>query len=442
MTRALSAAAYADSKKPYGDVTYADPSDRADKKKRYPLDSEEHCRAAWSYINMPKNAAKYSAEDLAKIKAKIKAAGRKYGITFAEDVKAAASAQMLGVELVRPGTWDLLTGKRTFTQENLRDAADFFAATGATRIPVGFGHLDPRFDGDPAFGWVANIRYAEDAKGPVLLGDLVDLDDWLAAAAPTRWPNRSIEGFADLEWNGRTYSLALTRLGLLGSTPPAMPNLRSLADLREAIAAAAASCGSQFLAAAVPQEAPEDPAAEAVVPPSKDKEAGMDPAKIRERLGLDDDVSDDDIMEALGYAGFVPAPEPTASAEPAPVAASAPPAVTAPGTIILASSVWEQTQDTIKSLKAFVDRSERNERDQVIAAAVTEGKFTPAQKPHFTALWDADPKGTRPLIDSLMRNSALAVLASGHGREPDEDELEAEFAHLFPPPARKEASRG
>jgi hypothetical protein len=75
------------------------------------------------------------------------------------------------------------------------------------------------------------------------------MDEWLAAAAPARWPNRSIEGFANLDWNGRTYRLALTRLALLGSTPPAMPTLRSLADLREAIAAAAADSGAELIAA-------------------------------------------------------------------------------------------------------------------------------------------------------------------------------------------------
>jgi HK97 family phage prohead protease len=74
-----------DPKKPYGDVEYADPGYQEDGKKRYPLDSEDHCRAAWSYINMPKNADKYAPEQLAKIKGRIKAAGEKYGIEFADD---------------------------------------------------------------------------------------------------------------------------------------------------------------------------------------------------------------------------------------------------------------------------------------------------------------------------------------------------------------------
>jgi hypothetical protein len=65
---------------PYGDVTYADPGYQSDKKKRYPLDSEEHCRAAWSYINQEKNASKYSPEHLKLIKDRIQAALKKYGV--------------------------------------------------------------------------------------------------------------------------------------------------------------------------------------------------------------------------------------------------------------------------------------------------------------------------------------------------------------------------
>lgn len=71
-------------KKPYGDVSYADPGYQKDNKKRYPLDSEAHCRAAWSYINQAKNAGMYSPEHLAAIKKRIKAAGKKYGIDFAD----------------------------------------------------------------------------------------------------------------------------------------------------------------------------------------------------------------------------------------------------------------------------------------------------------------------------------------------------------------------
>lgn len=58
-------------KEPYGDVKYADPGYQSDKKKRYPIDTEEHIRAAWNYIHKEKNGGKYSSEQLARIKSKI-----------------------------------------------------------------------------------------------------------------------------------------------------------------------------------------------------------------------------------------------------------------------------------------------------------------------------------------------------------------------------------
>jgi HK97 family phage prohead protease len=73
-----------DSKKPYGDVTYADPGYQADKQKRYPIDTKDHAKAAWSYINQADNASKYSAEDLARVKSRIKAALQKFGVEVSD----------------------------------------------------------------------------------------------------------------------------------------------------------------------------------------------------------------------------------------------------------------------------------------------------------------------------------------------------------------------
>jgi len=74
----------ADTKKPYGNVDYADPGYR-EGVKRYPLDSEEHCRAAWAYINMPKNAKFYTAEQLKAIKGRIVKALKKYGVEVSDE---------------------------------------------------------------------------------------------------------------------------------------------------------------------------------------------------------------------------------------------------------------------------------------------------------------------------------------------------------------------
>lgn len=73
-----------DSSKPYGDVKYADPGYK-DGVKRYPIDTEAHCRAAWSYINMPKNQAGYTSEQVAAIKGRIRAAAKKFGIEISDN---------------------------------------------------------------------------------------------------------------------------------------------------------------------------------------------------------------------------------------------------------------------------------------------------------------------------------------------------------------------
>ena len=66
--------------KPYGDVAYADP-----KNGKYPIDTKEHVKAAWSYINMPKNQTGYTASELSAIKGRIKSAAKKFGITISSD---------------------------------------------------------------------------------------------------------------------------------------------------------------------------------------------------------------------------------------------------------------------------------------------------------------------------------------------------------------------
>jgi len=61
----------------YGNVEFADPTN-----KKYPIDSAEHVRAAWSYINHQDNAAKYDADEVKSIKERIKRAAKKHDVTI------------------------------------------------------------------------------------------------------------------------------------------------------------------------------------------------------------------------------------------------------------------------------------------------------------------------------------------------------------------------
>ncbi|HEX6873598.1 MAG TPA: DUF6582 domain-containing protein [Micromonosporaceae bacterium] len=420
-----------DPKEPYGDVDYADPGYQDDGKKRYPLDSEEHCRAAWSYINMPKNADKYTPQQLAKVRGRIKSALKRYG------AKVEAAAELKDLELARPGTWKLKSGKLTFTEEMLRDAARFAAKTGARPAHVKIGHRDPRFvgDGEPALGWLGNVRMERDGKGPVLKGDITGMPDWLAAAAPTAWPDRSIEGWANYtDEDGETYALVIDALALLGATPPGIKSIRSLRDLPRALGVAASAGDGAIRVVASQSQTSVSEAEEHNNQEGSGMSHDYDPELIREALGLSADASDEQVSTALTGAGLVPAPAP------APVAASeetketkaeaTAQLVKQSGVIRIDASVWQDTQDKIRRLEARAAQMDRDERDKVIASAVESGKFAPARREHWARLWDADPKGTRELIDTLAPNM-IPVAASGYSGDGDED-MDHEFAHLFP----------
>jgi hypothetical protein len=64
----------------YGDVEFADPVNN-----KYPIDTEEHIRAAWSYINHKDNAAKYDKDEVETIKNRIKRAAKKHDIEITSD---------------------------------------------------------------------------------------------------------------------------------------------------------------------------------------------------------------------------------------------------------------------------------------------------------------------------------------------------------------------
>lgn len=77
--------AEADALTPGGD--YADPGWQKDGKKRYPLDTASHVKAAWSYINVKANQEPYTANQVARIKSKIKKAAGKFDINISESMR-------------------------------------------------------------------------------------------------------------------------------------------------------------------------------------------------------------------------------------------------------------------------------------------------------------------------------------------------------------------
>lgn len=125
--------------KPYGNVKYADPGYQGDGTARYPIDTPEHVRAAWAYINMPKNAAEYSPEDLKRVKARIVAAAKEHGIEISDE---AAGETAMG--MARPDAPSLLASLGPLAPPaSAFEAPRFTAPTRLTVTDDGrvFGHL-------------------------------------------------------------------------------------------------------------------------------------------------------------------------------------------------------------------------------------------------------------------------------------------------------------
>ncbi len=64
----------------HGDVQFADPTNN-----KYPLDSPQHVRSAWSYINHEDNAAKYDGDEVETIKGRIRRAAKQHGVEISSE---------------------------------------------------------------------------------------------------------------------------------------------------------------------------------------------------------------------------------------------------------------------------------------------------------------------------------------------------------------------
>jgi HK97 family phage prohead protease len=199
-------AGMADSKKPYGNVTYADP-----KNGKYPIDTAAHAKAAWSYINMPKNAAKYpmNGVTLAEVKARIKAACKKFGIDISEGNSAPAdgeyrtvpfdlaSAQVNGDGLTFSGyaavfnTTARIAGWDEDFDEQIAPGA-FRAITGGAYPVLMFEHGRHPLIGTMPLGKLTDAR--EDPAGLWIEARLID--NWLISPVRDAVAAEAIDGMS------------------------------------------------------------------------------------------------------------------------------------------------------------------------------------------------------------------------------------------------------
>lgn len=159
-----------------------------------------------------------------------------------------------GVELLQVGDWDASSGRFQVTPDMLTAAVEA-VDNGTVPAPViKIGHTDPRFepgDGEPALGYVANLRVTPD--GNTLVGDYTGVPQYLADIMASAYPTRSIEGRLDVTLgNGVELPFYLTAVALLGATAPAVTPLRHIADIRDLYGVAASTGAGKSVSLTAP----------------------------------------------------------------------------------------------------------------------------------------------------------------------------------------------
>ena len=147
-----------------------------------------------------------------------------------DPVEVPALAMWPGVELVAVGEWPLSTGPANFTATDLAEACAAARCPAVGQPVLKLGHHDPRFDGEPAIGWVASMRLNDTQTK--LVGDFTAMPGWLAAILPSAYPERSIEACFDFTCQiGHVHPFVITAVALLGVTPPGVGTIGSLNDV-------------------------------------------------------------------------------------------------------------------------------------------------------------------------------------------------------------------
>lgn len=152
--------------KPYGDVQYADPGYQSDKQARYPIDTKAHAKSAWSYINQASNAKLYTAAQLKRIKGRILAALKRFGVNVSKGTSESAGwvieppaqvgeavAEFFGADPSTAGSWCIRATNGPVTidlSSYCMDPADLdvILRAAADAACKALQALDPDMDGD------------------------------------------------------------------------------------------------------------------------------------------------------------------------------------------------------------------------------------------------------------------------------------------------------
>lgn len=377
-------------------------------------------------------------------------------------------------ELMKVGKWAVHSGGDFNVTPDLIKSALSAHESGVLRKPtIRLGHNDPRFTGDPAVGWVDNVRASED--GTTLLGDLVGVPKWLADNMPSAYPSLSIEGMYDYTApDGSSHDFILTGLALLGATQPGIGALKSVQDVEalyspEEIAAAIGEIGGtpvQLVEAADPKpygnvayadakngKYPIDTAEHVkaawsyINMPKNQKEfsstelasikskiqsaakkfgikieasvASQEEGavvtaisdKLAEALGIDATADEDAVLAKIAELKTpVVVEAPAVEPQPEQIAAAAADL----GLIMVNKDQYESVVAAAAAGAAAREQQITEANEGIVMAAIASGKIPVARKEHWLGALKADAEGTKTVLASLAAN-LIPTAEMGHG---------------------------
>ena len=368
-----------------------------------------------------------------------------------------------GIALCRAGEWNGLTGKAVVTPEDLQAVVDAYQDREVDRARVKLGHVSSLNDqalgdGAPAFGWVDNPRVSEDGK--TLLGDLVDVPRRLGEVVGKAYKNVSVELRKNVRTpSGKTHPTVLSGLALLGAAAPAVKGLDDLVALyaSEPIPDAPTDGCEDGAVVTISLGDALDPVTHADIPvpspvtcdgepdspdrPGREKEGEPTVAfldQARELYGLPADASEDQILERMTALSEAPAAEGdnTEGNEGTKdtdenVAETSTEGKASPETVTVSKAVLDEMNARIAELDAEAKARREAEavkhRDEVIAAALSEGRIAPSEREHWVTALSAAPEANEKLITSLAprvnvteRGSDVALSAGVTDQAADE----------------------
>lgn len=372
-------------------------------------------------------------------------------------------------ELMKVGNWKVRSGHDFEVTPELIKAAVAAHQSGVLRKPtIRIGHGDERFSGDPAMGFVDNLRISDD--GQTLYGDLLGVPKGFADIMPSAYPSLSIEGMYDYTApDGTTHDFVLTGLALLGATAPGISDLKSVQDVADFYEADIAAAVGEIGGTAVVIEAADAPkpygnvkyadpkngkypidtaehvrAAWSYINMPKNQkgytaeelaeikgrikaaatkfgikveasEASEQkgavvalPEKLAEALGVDASADEDTI--AAAWEQYSAAAEQAKAELEQRVAASAPPA----GVVQLDDQQYQQLVAAAEAGQRAEARQLAEDRENLVMAAVRDGRIAPASKADWIHALEVDPGGHNKTALASLKPGLIPVVEAGH----------------------------